>query len=187
MGKKKKKITPSQKRYNQKVPPTTFRMDSDTKQKLLELYEASKAETWGIFFKSLVGDSELKLKSIEEAKEAGYKSGSLNAMLRYGVTFPCAVCGQSILIKEPELKEKIRKLIAEAGWVHSECPRPNFTPPTPPKPIPPNISLPKPNPPSVPVTKSDGNQDKILHFLREQPSMEQMLNSDPNNKNTTRS
>ena len=42
MGKKKKKITPSQKRYNQKVPPTTFRMDSDTKQKLLELYEASK-------------------------------------------------------------------------------------------------------------------------------------------------
>jgi hypothetical protein len=187
MGKKKKKITPSQKRYNQKVPPTTFRMDSDTKQKLLELYEASKAETWGIFFKRLVGDYKLQLISIEEARKAGYESGFSDARSRYAVSFQCPDCGQTIFINTPELKKKVRKLIAEAGWVHSECPRPNFTPPTPPKPIPPNISLPKPNPPSVPVTKSDGNQDKILHFLREQPSMEQMLNSDPNNKNTTRS
>jgi hypothetical protein len=107
------------------------------------------------------------LKSIEEAKEAGYKSGSLNAMLRYAVTFPCVDCRQIIFIEGLELKAKVRKLIAEAGWAHSECPEPNVPQQTPPKPIPPNISLPKPNPPVMPVHKSNWNQDKILRFIQD--------------------
>ena len=109
MGKGKKKITPSQERYNQKVPATTFRMDSDTKQKLLELYEAAKAETWGIFFKSLVGDFELKLKSIEEAKKAGYELGLRNAKLWYGVSYPCAKCGHTIFVSGPRQIAQVRE------------------------------------------------------------------------------
>ena len=84
--------------------------------------EASKAETWGIFFKHLVGDFELKLKSIEEARRAGYESGSRNARILYAVSFPCADCGQTILISGPELKTKVKQLIAETGWAHSDCP-----------------------------------------------------------------
>jgi hypothetical protein len=141
-------------------------MDPDTKQKLLELCEASKAETRGIFFKRLVGDYELKLKSIEEARKSGYESGFRNARLLYMVSFPCADCGQNIFISGPELKVKVRKLIADAGWAHSECPRPNLPQPPPPKPIPPNNGLPKPNPPAVPVEKST-NQDKISRFLKD--------------------
>ena len=185
MGKKKKKITPSQNRYNKKVPATTFRMDSDTKQKLLELYEASKAETWGIFFKRLVGDYELKLKSIEEARKAGYESGFSDARSRYAVSFQCPDCGQTIFINTPELKTGVRKLIANAGWIHSECPEPDLPRPTPPKPVPANMSRPRPNPPVGPAAKSNGSQDKIRLFLKEQPSKENRLNSDPNNKNTT--
>jgi predicted transcriptional regulator len=171
MGTKKKKITPSQNRYNKKVPATTFRMDSDTKQKLNELFEASKAETWGIFFKRLVGDYELKLKSIEEARKAGYESGFSDARSRYAVSFQCPDCGQTIFINTPELKAKVRKLIAEAGWVHSACPepnlpRPNLPRPTPPKPTPPNMSRPNPNPPVVPVEKSN-NQERILRFIQD--------------------
>jgi predicted transcriptional regulator len=165
MGKKKKKITPSQNRYNKKVPATTFRMDSDTKQKLNELFEASKAETWGIFFKGLVGDFEIKLISIEEARKAGYKLGFRDAWSRYAVSFPCADCGQTIYIEGTELKAKVRKLIGER-WAHGECPRPILPKPTPPKPTPSSITLPKPNPPAVPVEKS-ANQDKILRFLQD--------------------
>ena len=98
MGKKKKKITPSQKRYNQKVPATTFRMDPDTKQKLLELYEASNAETWGIFFKGLVGDYKLQLISIGEARKAGYEKGFSDARSQYAVSFPCPDCGQIFIL-----------------------------------------------------------------------------------------
>ena len=184
MSKGKKKITPSQKRYNQKVPATTFRMDSDTKQKLLELYEASKAETWGIFFKRLVGDYKLQLISIAEARKAGYEAGYRDARSRYAVSFPCPDCGQTIFINTPELKAKVRKLIGER-LAHSECPSPTLTQPPPPKPTSPNINPPKPNPPVMPVAKSNVNQDKILHFLRDQPSPQQMLKSDSNKKNQT--
>jgi hypothetical protein len=185
MGKGKKKITPSQKRYNQKVPATTFRMDSDTKQKLLELYEASKAETWGIFFKRLVGDYKLQLISLGESRKASYEAGYSDARSRYAVSFQCPDCGQTIFINTPELKAKVRRLITEAGWAHAECPEPNLPRPTPLKPTPSTITLPKPNPPAVPVAKSNDNQAKILHFLREQPSPQQMLKSNSNKKNQT--
>jgi hypothetical protein len=184
MGRKKKKITPSQKRYNQKVPATTFRMDPETRQKLLELYEASKAKTKIIFFKGLVGNYKLQLISIAEARKAGYESGYRDARFRYAVSFPCPDCGQTIFINTPELKAKVRKLIGER-LAHSECPSPTLTQPPPPKPTSPNINPPKPNPPVMPVAKSNVNQDKILHFLREQPSPQQMLKSDSNTKNQT--
>ena len=185
MGKKKKKITPSQKRYNQKVPATTFRMSPVIKQKLLELYKASKAETWGIFFEELVGHFEIKLISITEARKVGYELGYRDAMSRHAVSFPCPDCGQTIFINTPELKTGVRKLIANAGWIHSECPEPDLPRPTPPKPVPANMSRPRPNPPVGPAAKSNGSQDKIRLFLKEQPSKENRLNSDPNNKNTT--
>ena len=190
MGKKKKKITPSQKRYNQKAPATTFRMGPVIKQKLLELYKASKAATWGIFFEELVGHFEIKLISITEARKVGYELGYRDAMSRHAVSFPCPDCGQTIFINTPELKAKVRRLITEAGWAHAECPEPNLPRPTPPKPTSPNINPPKPNPPKpnppvVPVAKSNVSQDKITHFLREQPSPQQMLKSDSNTKNQT--
>ena len=184
MGKKKKKITPSQKRYNQKVPATTFRMSPVIKQKLLELYKASKAATWGIFFEELVGHFEIKLISITEARKVGYELGYRDAMSRHAVSFPCPDCGQTIFINTPELKAKVRKLIGER-LAHSECPSPTLTQPPPPKPTSPNINPPKPNPPVMPVAKSNVNQDKILHFLRDQPSPQQMLKSDSNKKNQT--
>jgi hypothetical protein len=187
MGKKKEKITPSQQRYNQKKPSTTFRIDSETVIKLYELFEASNAGTWGIFFKGLVGNYKLQLISIEDARKAGYEAGYGDARFRFAVSFPCPDCGQTIFINTPELKTKVRKLIDEAGWIHSECPEPGLPQTTPAKPIPANMNRPNPNPPAVPAAKPNGSQAKILHFLREQPSMENMLNSDPNNKNTTRS
>jgi hypothetical protein len=167
MGEKKKKIMPSEKRYNQKVPATTFRMDSDTKQKLLELYKASKAETRGAFFRSLVGDYELKLISIAEARKVGYELGYRDARSRHAVSFPCPDCGQMIYINGPELLAKVGKLIAKAGWAHERCPEPDLPQTTPAKPIPANTNRPKPNPPVVPVHRSNDIQDKILRFIKE--------------------
>jgi predicted RNA-binding Zn-ribbon protein involved in translation (DUF1610 family) len=185
MGKKKEKITPSQQRYNQKKPSTTFRIDSETVKKLYELFEASNAGTWGIFFKGLVGNYKLQLISLEDARKAGYESGYSDARFRFAVSFPCPDCGHTIFINTPELKTGVRKLIANAGWIHSECPEPDLPRPTPPKPVPANMSRPRPNPPVGPAAKSNGSQDKIRLFLKEQPSKENRLNSDPNNKNPT--
>jgi len=161
------KVYPTNQRYNKRVPATAFRIDTGTVKKLYELFEASKAETWGIFFRGLVGDYEIKLISIEEARKAGYVLGFRNARLQYAVSFPCADCRQIIFIEGPELISKVRKLIFKAGWGHSECPRPSLPQPPPPKPTPPNVSLPKANPPVVPINKSNGNQGKILRFIQD--------------------
>ena len=158
---KKKELRPSEKRYNKRVPPTAFRIDNETVKKLYELFEASKAETWGIFFKGLVGDVELKLKSIEEAKKAGYELGLRNAKLWYGVSYPCAKCGHTIFVSGPRQIAQVRELIVQAALTHSACPKLNL-----PKPTPSSITVPKPNPPTVPVEKS-ANQDKISRFLQE--------------------
>ena len=165
MGKKKEKITPSQQRYNQKKPSTTFRIDSETVKKLYELFEASKAETWGIFFKGLVGDYELKLISIEQVRKAGYQKGFRDAWSQYAVAIPCAKCGKTIFINSPGKKDQVREMLVEAKLAHEECPKLNFRQPTSPKPIPPNMSRPNPNPPIMPVEKS-ANQVKILRFLQ---------------------
>jgi hypothetical protein len=168
--KKPSKVYPTNKRYDKRVPTTSFRIDPETVKKLFELREASKARTWAKLFRGLVGDYEIKLISIEEARKAGYVLGFRNARLQYAVSFPCADCRQIIFIEGPELISKVRKLIFKAGWGHSECPRPSLPQPPPPKPTPPNVSLPKANPPVVPINKSNGNQDKILRFIQDNPA-----------------
>ena len=178
--KKLTKIYPTNERYNKKAPSTSYRIDPDTKQKLLELREASNGETWAKVIRSLLGDYELKLISIADARKAGYQKGYRDAWAKYAVSAPCVDCGKAIFIDNPERKERVRKLIVKAGWAHVECPKLNYTQPTSPKPI---QARPKPNPPAVPEAKSNVNQDKILHFLRKQPSMEYLFNSDSNKTN----
>ena len=166
MGRKKKKeIRATQVRYNKKVPTKSFRLDPGTIEKLNTLREDSKSKTWAELFKALVGEVEIKLMPIEEAKRAGCEIGVRNARLRYAVSFPCADCGQTIFINGPELISQVRKLLVDTGWAHSECPKPNLPQPTPHKPTHPNMSRPNPNPQITPVEKSN-NRVKISHFIR---------------------
>ena len=162
------KVYPTNERYNKKVPSTSYRIGPDTKQKLLELREASNGETWAKVIRSLAEGYEIKLTSIAEARKAGYQKGFRDAWAKYAVSAPCEDCGKTIFINNPELKERVRKLIVKARWAHVECPKLNFTQPTSPKPISANMSRPNPNPPVMPTDKANVSQDKILHFLREQ-------------------
>ena len=160
------KVYPTNQRYDKRVPPTAFRIDSETVKKLYELFEASKAKTWGIFFKGLVGDYELKLISIEQVRKAGYQKGFRDAWAQYAVSFPCAKCGKTIFINRPRKKDQVREMLVEAKLVHEECPKLNFRQPTTPKPTPPSTSLPTPNPSIMPIEKSN-NQFKILRFIQD--------------------
>ena len=159
------KVYPTNHRYDKRVPPTAFRIDPDTKKTLFELREASNGETWAKVFRRLVGDVELKLKSIEEAKDAGYELGFRDARSQFAVSFPCAKCGHAVFVNGPEQIAQIRELIIKARLGHPECPIPYLPKPTAPKPTPPTMNRPNPNPPITPVEKS-ANQVKILRFLQ---------------------
>jgi hypothetical protein len=132
---------------------------------------------------AFANEQEIKLKPCDEAKNIGYQE----AKRLYMVTYPCSICGKDIVITNPKTKTAVGQYMHDAGWAHAECPEPNLPRPTPPKPIPANKSRPNPNPAVVPVHKSNGSQDKILQFLRDQPSVENMLNSNSNKKNSTSS
>jgi hypothetical protein len=160
------KVYPTNQRYDKRVPPTAFRIDSETVKKLYELFEASKAKTWGAFFRMLVGDYELKLISIEEARKAGYQKGFRDAWSIYAVSFPCAKCGKTIFINSPMKKDQVRVMLVEAELSHEECPKLNFRQPTPVKPTPPTMNRPNPDPPIMPKGKSN-NRDKILKFIQD--------------------
>ena len=162
------KIYPTNERYNKKVPTKGFRIDSETVKKLYELFEASNAGTWGIFFKGIVGDYKLQLRSIVEARKEGYEFGYRDAKSQYAVSVPCRVCGQMIYITGPVLIAKVRKLTAKAEWAHAECPEPDLPRPTFPKPTPSTITLPKPNPPAMPVAQLNATQDKLRRFTQGQ-------------------
>jgi len=164
-GTKPPKVYPTNQRYDKRVPTTSFRIDNGTVKKLYEIFALSKAETWGMFFRSLVGDYELKLISLEEARKNGYQLGFRDAWSQYAVSFPCAKCGKTIFINSPGKKDQVREMLVEAKLAHEECPKLNFRQPTSPKPIPPNMSRPNPNPPIMPMEKS-ANQVKILRFLQ---------------------
>jgi hypothetical protein len=160
------KVYPTNERYNKKVPSMSYRIDPDTKKTLSEIHDSSNGETWAKVFRRLVGDYEFKLISIEEARKNGFELGLRNAKLWYGVSYPCAKCGQTIFVSGPRQIAQVRELIVKARLAHSQCPEPNLPQPTPPKPTPSSITLPKSNPPVMLVHRSNGSQDKILRFLQ---------------------
>lgn len=169
-GKRTKNKPPSRQKYEKNNPTVSARMSTANRDKL-RLVLRKQGTTLSKVLIAFATEQQIKLKSIEEAQKTGYEFGFRDAKSRHAVSFPCAKCGHTIFVNGPEQIAQIRELIVKARLAHSECPIPNSPKPTPPKPTPTNMSLPKPNPPAAPVAKSNGNRDKILDFLREQPSV----------------
>ena len=167
--KRTKSKPPSRQRYEIKNPTVSARMSIQNRDKL-RLVLRKQGTTLPKVLIAFANEQEIKLKSIGEVRKTGYELGFRDAKLWYSVSFPCAKCGHTVFVKGTEQIAQVREIIIEARLAHAECPEPNLPRPIPPKPTPSSITLPKPNPPVVPVAKSNGNQDKILNFLQEQPS-----------------
>ena len=163
-----KKKSPSRIKYETSHPTVSARIPIEIKEKVIANLKTLDMNMAGAF-KKLAGELEEKAKPIDLMKKAEYKAGYRAAKNYYAVPYQCSKCGQITVINTPEEKEAASILMTAEGWRHETCAEPNVPQPPPPKPTSPNINPPKPNPPVVPVAKSNVNQDKILHFLREQP------------------
>ena len=172
---------PSRQKYEKNNPTVSARISIQNRDKL-RLVLRKQGTTLPKVLIAFANEQEIKLKSIEDAKKASYELGFRDAKVSFAVSFPCPKCGHTIFVNGPEQIAQIRELIIKARLAHPECPIPYLPKLTAPKPTVPNMSRPNPNPPVVPVAKSNGNRDKILNFLQEQPGMQQMLKSDSNKK-----
>ena len=113
---KKKTKPPSREKYEKNHPTVSARMPVEIRDKLrlvLRKLDMSLTET----LTALANEQEFKLKPLDEARKTGYQE----ARSRYLVTFPCAVCGKTIEILNPETKKAVATYMAGHGWGHAEC------------------------------------------------------------------
>ncbi len=88
-GKNNKGQPPSRKKYEEENPTVSARVPKETCDRLyvnLEKLGMSLADA----LKVLAGELEIKVKPIDEAREAGYEE----AKNLYMITYPCSVCGK---------------------------------------------------------------------------------------------
>ena len=112
----KRRKSPSREKYEKENPTVSARLPKETRDKLrgvLARLGVSLADA----LKVLAGDLEVKIRPIDEARQAGYEE----AKNRYMVTFPCSVCGEMIPITNLKTKEAVSRYMTEHEWAHAEC------------------------------------------------------------------
>ena len=124
MAKKRRKKSPSRVKYEKGHPVISARVDR-------ELYEALEAmkEAEGLsnadLLKIAADKLEVKIRSEEKIKlqgfDEGYEQAAKTAEELYMVTYPCSVCGETIIVETKEEKKAIAKYMVEHGWGHAKC------------------------------------------------------------------
>ena len=114
-GEKRKK-SPSREKYEAENPTVSARVPKGTRDKLrVNLAKSGMSLADGLRF--LAGELELKVKPVDEARQAGYEE----ARNRYMVTYLCNVCGKPIPIVNPKTKEVASRCMTARGWGHTKC------------------------------------------------------------------
>jgi deoxycytidylate deaminase len=116
----KNKKSPSRIKYEESHPTISARVSLETKNRLQRAMAVSGLSTADLF-KSIADELELKTIPIQEARKESYKKGYSEAREKYIVTFPCSVCGKTMVVNAPEIKQIIRNYLMDQGWGHTEC------------------------------------------------------------------
>lgn len=113
---KKSRKTPSRNKYENNHPTISARLPKDKHDKLLALLRNLDV-TLPQLLLHFIGEYEIKIMSIEEARQKGYQE----AKKTYMVTFLCRKCGKPVAITSKQAKEAVSKYMTERGWGHKEC------------------------------------------------------------------
>ncbi|MBA7646768.1 hypothetical protein ES703_54534 [subsurface metagenome] len=104
---------PSRVRYEEQHPVISFRVDREFFTELRALrYESGKS--YADFMKIAAG---IMKPDIDEAWNNGYEEAKAD----YSVTFPCAVCGEEVVVVFDEAKKFCRQALIDADWGHAAC------------------------------------------------------------------
>jgi hypothetical protein len=131
-------VPPSRLRYEATHPTVAVHCDPETKARLVALQEATGLSLGALVKQALgllerdvdaarqIGLAEGRRVGVAEGliagRAEGRKLGFAEAAARYGVRFPCAVCGGLISIRVGSDAAKFMvKALVDAGWGHAEC------------------------------------------------------------------
>ena len=121
-----RKSPPSRIKYEQAHPIVSCRVPRDIYDKL-QTIKGAGGKSFTDFLKLGMDlaerDNKEAAKIRKQGRDEGYHKGFADAELRYKVTYPCSVCGQTMVVTDENEKKAIEGYMAQAGWQHSECRR----------------------------------------------------------------
>lgn len=112
------KSPPSRIKYGKNHPTVSARLPKEKRDKLMALL-VSLGITLPQLLLKFIGEYELKLVPIEEARKKGF----LEAKDIYMVSYPCRRCGKPVAITSKHSKDLVSKYMAEHGLGHDKCSR----------------------------------------------------------------
>jgi len=115
-GKNNRKKSPSREKYEKENPTVSARLPKEKRDKLLAVLRSLGLNLANLLV-SFADEYEVKVKPINEARQAGYEE----AKNRYMVTYPCSVCGELIPLTSPKAKQAASRYMTDHGWGHAEC------------------------------------------------------------------
>ena len=124
MAKKKKKTSPSRKKYDRNNPVVSCRL-SMKEHDVLQATKKKEGRSNADIMKVGLGLTEVKVRSEKEIRRKAYREGHIKgyelAQSIYKVTFPCAGCRREIEVRDDATKKAIREYMIRDGWGHAEC------------------------------------------------------------------
>jgi flagellar biosynthesis/type III secretory pathway protein FliH len=134
-------------KYDNNHPTVSARLPKDKQERLYEVLNSLDITLTQLLL-HFIDEYEIKIKSIEEVRKAGYEKakkevwqeaydegyrkgydkgyddGTTAACNCFVVTYPCSKCGEEITVDTEEEKEAIRKFMTDSGWHHGDCRNP---------------------------------------------------------------
>lgn len=113
---------PSQKRYDERNPTLSFRLDRDEYNKITALSRRS-----GTPMRTLVREAVgllVKQDRYSQGYKDGRKGGYERAREEFEIQYPCAKCGKMMTMQPGDEDHKaMQRLMKENHWTHENCPK----------------------------------------------------------------
>jgi hypothetical protein len=104
-------------RYHLTHPTLSTRVTLTERDKILKIAAATNLTVAEIFRNALLYGTS----ALTNAHSIGYNQGYNDARTRYGVIYPCAVCGKPIEAVSENSKAFLVEALRQARWVHAAC------------------------------------------------------------------
>ncbi|MGD1119802.1 MAG: hypothetical protein ABR886_09990 [Dehalococcoidales bacterium] len=114
------KKTPSRIKYESTHPTVSARLPKEKQEKLMVLIKSMNI-TLPKLLLHFIGEYEIKIMPVEEARKKGIIQGYQKAKDIYAVKYSCSNCGKEITVTSDEEKKVIRKFMADNKWHHISC------------------------------------------------------------------
>ena len=123
-GKNNKKKLPSREKYEKAHPVFSARVPRKIYDRIQEVKKKEHLSNTDILMLAL-DPIEIKVRAEEEVRQSaydeGWEKGIGEAEELYSVSYPCSVCGKTIVVTTEDEKKAIRTYMREHGWGHADC------------------------------------------------------------------